>query len=65
MAEVKRIQVQEARRKVQDGEALFVCAYDSEEMCGGIRLEKGLTMGEFNARLPEIPKEKEIIFYCN
>ncbi|TGU74853.1 ArsR family transcriptional regulator [Geomonas terrae] len=65
MAEVKRIQIQEARRKVQDGEALFVCAYDSEEMCGGIRLEKALTMGELNARLPEVPKEKEIIFYCN
>lgn len=65
MAEVKRIQIQEARRKVQDGEALFVCAYDSEEMCGGIRLEKALTMGEFNARLPEIPREKEIVFYCN
>ncbi|HBA87774.1 MAG TPA: ArsR family transcriptional regulator [Geobacter sp.] len=64
MAEAKRISVQEARSKVQGGQALFVCAYDSEEMCGGIRLEKALTMGEFNARLPEIPKDKELIFYC-
>lgn len=64
MAEAKRIQIQEARRKVQDGEALLVCAYDSEEMCGGMRLEKALTMREFNARLPEIPKDKEIVFYC-
>jgi len=64
MAEAKRVQLQEARSKVQAGEALFVCAYDSEEMCGGIRLEKALTLGELNARLPEIPKEQEIIFYC-
>ncbi|WP_224959549.1 ArsR family transcriptional regulator [Geomonas subterranea] len=65
MAEARRIQIQEARRKVQAGEALFVCAYDSEEMCGGIRLEKAWTMGEFNARLPEVKKDQEIIFYCN
>lgn len=64
MAEAKRMSIQEARSKVQSGEALFVCAYDSEEMCGGIRLEKALTLGEFNARLPEIPKDKELIFYC-
>lgn len=64
MAEARRISVQEARNKVQSGEAIFVCAYDSEEMCGGIRLEKALTLGEFNARLSETPKEKELIFYC-
>jgi hypothetical protein len=64
MSEAKRISIEEARRKVQGGEALFVCAYDSEEMCGGIRLEKAMTMGEFNSRLSEIPKEKELIFYC-
>ena len=64
MAEARRIQIQEARNKVQDKQALLVCAYDSEEMCGGIRLENAMTLGEFNARLPEIPKETELIFYC-
>jgi len=64
MAEAKRMQLEEARSKVQKGGALFVCAYDSEEMCGGMRLENALTLGEFNARLPEISKEQEIIFYC-
>lgn len=64
MAEVRRIRPQEAREKVQTGRALFVCAYDSEEMCGGMRLEGGMTLGEFNARLDRIPKEQEIIFYC-
>lgn len=65
MAEARRMQIQEARNKVQDDVALLVCAYDSEEMCGGIRLEKAITLGEFNARLAEIPKDKELIFYCS
>lgn len=64
MAEARRIPIQEARNKVQDGMALFVCAYDSEEQCGGMRLEKAMTLGEFNAKLGQISKDQEIIFYC-
>ena len=64
MAEARRVQLQEARSKVQAGEALFVCAYDSEEMCNKMRLEGAMTMAEFNSRLSSIPKEQEIIFYC-
>lgn len=64
MAETQRVQVQEARNKVQDGVALFVCAYDSEEMCSGLRLQGSMTLGELNSRLSGIPKEQEIIFYC-
>lgn len=64
MAEARRIEVQEARNKVQDKVALLVCAYDSEEMCGGMRLENAMTLGEFNARLGEISKSQELIFYC-
>jgi len=41
-----------------------VCAYDSEEMCGGMRLERAMTLGELNSRLSGIAKEQEIIFYC-
>lgn len=64
MVEAKRVKPQEARRKVQAGEALFVCGYDSEEMCQGMRLEGAMTFGEFSAKLPEIEKDREIIFYC-
>ena len=64
MAEAKRVQLQEARSKVQTGKALFVCAYDSEEMCNKLRLEGAMTMGELNSRLSTVPKEQEIIFYC-
>lgn len=64
MAEAKRVKPQEARRKVQAGEALLVCGYDSEEMCGHMRLEGAMTFGEFNAKLSDISKDKELIFYC-
>jgi hypothetical protein len=64
MAEVRRVKPQEARRKVRAGEALFVCAYDNVELCGRMRLEGALTLGELAARLPGISREQEIIFYC-
>lgn len=64
MAVVRRVNPEEARRKVRAGEALFVCAYDSEELCGRMRLEGAMTLGELTARLPGVGKEQEIIFYC-
>jgi hypothetical protein len=64
MAEVRRVKPGDARQKVQGGKALFVCAYDSEELCGGMLLEGAMTLGELNSRLGGIAKEQEIIFYC-
>jgi hypothetical protein len=65
MTEARRIKPDEARRKVQAGDALFVCAYESEETCSGpLQLEGSMTLGELNSRLDSIPKEQEIIFYC-
>ncbi|HET6420971.1 MAG TPA: ArsR family transcriptional regulator [Geobacteraceae bacterium] len=64
MAEVRRVNPQEVRHKVQAGEALFVCVYDNKELCGRMRLQGAMTLGELNSRLAEIGKEQEIIFYC-
>lgn len=65
MKEARRIKPDEARRKVQAGEALLVCAYESEGTCSGpLKLEGSMTLGEFNTRLDSITKEQEIIFYC-
>jgi len=30
----------------------------------GKKGDRALSLGEFRKRLPEIPKEQEIIFYC-
>jgi hypothetical protein len=59
-----RINPEEAYRKVKSGEAILVCAYDDEATCQTMRLEAALSLGEFQKRLPEIPKDREIIFYC-
>jgi len=64
MAEVRRVKPGEARQKVQGGKALFVCAYESEELCGGMRLEGAMTLGELNSRLAGVAREQELIFYC-
>jgi hypothetical protein len=59
-----RINPEEAYRKVKSGEAILVCAYDDEATCQTMRLDMALSLSEFRKRLPEIPKEQEIIFYC-
>ena len=64
MIDVRRIVPEEARQKVTSGEALFVCAYESETLCRRNHLEGGISLAEFTARLPSLAKEQEIIFYC-
>ncbi|MBW2560630.1 MAG: ArsR family transcriptional regulator [Deltaproteobacteria bacterium] len=62
---VPRISVEEARQKTLSGEALFVCAYEKDSLCKDIRLDRGISLSEFLTKLPNISKEKEIIFYCS
>ena len=64
MADVPRIDVEEARRKVAAGEALLVCAYADEAKCGQMKLEGSITLSQLQARLASLPKTHEIIFYC-
>lgn len=64
MPEVERISAEDARRKVQGGEAVLVCAYDDEAKCGSMRLEGASTLGEFRRTLPSLAKNKEIVLYC-
>ena len=61
---VRRIPAQEARQRVLQGAALLVCAYDGEEKFEQVHLEGALSLDAFRARLPELPKNREIIFYC-
>ena len=64
MAEPKRISVKEAYQKVKSGKALLVCGYDDETKFKMMRLESALSLKEFEARLPKLSKDQEIIFYC-
>jgi rhodanese-related sulfurtransferase len=62
--EAPRIRPQEAKEKVQHGEAILVCAYEDEEKCSKMHLEGAIHMQELEEKLPELDKEQEIIFYC-
>ena len=59
-----RISVKEAYARVETGEALLVCAYDSEEKFNQYRLSRAISLGEFASRLAAISKTRELIFYC-
>jgi hypothetical protein len=64
MPEVPRISVQEAREKVTSKRALLVCGYEDEEKCNKIKLEGAMSFGRFQATLPSVTRDQEIIFYC-
>lgn len=64
VANVPRIQVEEARQSTVSGDSLLVCAYEDETRCRGLLLDGAMTLQEFTSKVPNIPKDKEIIFYC-
>jgi hypothetical protein len=64
MSEVARISVQEAKDKVESGQALLVCAYDSDDKFARFHLEGAISLSEFKGRAEDITKEQELIFYC-
>lgn len=61
---VERISPQEARQRVQSGQAILVCAYDSPEKFEQNHLEGAISLDQFKARADSIPKNRELIFYC-
>ena len=60
---IERIGVEDARQKVQSGEALLVCSY-GDSNCKSILFDSALLKSEFEAKTAGLPKDKEIIFYC-
>lgn len=64
MGEVVRVLPAEVREELKSGKALFVCAYPDEERFKSLHLEGAISFREFESRLPSLPKDQEIIFYC-
>ncbi len=64
MAEVLRVTPQEAREALASGRAILVCAYDDEQKYRAMRLEGAISFRELLTRLPSLPKDQEIVFYC-
>jgi len=64
MSELIVITADDAHKRVQAGKALLVCAYDDDARFAKYRLEGAISLRELEARLPDLPKDREIIFYC-
>jgi hypothetical protein len=59
-----RVTPQEIYPRVKAGETLLVCAYADEAKCRSMQLEGALFLRDFWAKLPGLPKEQEVVFYC-
>jgi hypothetical protein len=59
-----RIPVDRARRQIESGRALLVCAYDDEEKCRRFMFEGALSLKQLEERLASLPEGAEIDFYC-
>jgi hypothetical protein len=64
MADVERIEVEEARRRVAARQAVLVCAYEDDAKCDRIRLEGAMSLSEFKRRAAMLPRDRDVIFYC-
>lgn len=60
MASVEKLSPEEVRGHTAP---LLVCAYADESKCEDIHIEGALSLKEFEARLPDVPKDERIIFY--
>jgi hypothetical protein len=63
MADVPRIDVEDARRRVERG-AMLVCAYEDDAKCRKIALQGATPLSELERRAASLPKDQELIFYC-
>ena len=64
MADIERISVEEARRKVLAGDAMLVCGYDEDAKYRPINLAGSIPLSRFESELGALPKAQEIILYC-
>ena len=63
--DVTRVSPAEARRRMDRGQALLVCGYEADEKFNAMHLKGAESLTHFLSRLPDIPHEQEIIFYCS
>jgi len=61
---IERVAVGEARRAIEAGRALLVCAYDDEEKCRKLRLENAVSLHDLQRRVESVPRNQTLIFYC-
>lgn len=62
--QVVRVLPAYAYQEVSLGRTLLVCAYSDPGVCGAMTLKGAISLKELEAKLPELKKDQEIIFYC-
>ena len=62
MAKVSRITPQETYQKLQAGDVVLVCAYDSEEQFRSLQLDGAISLSEFRASFLLSPRIRKSSF---
>jgi hypothetical protein len=63
MADIRRIDAQQAHAKAESKQALLVCAYEDEAKCRMLNLDGSISFTSLQSRAASLPKTQEIIFY--
>jgi hypothetical protein len=63
--DIPRISAKALQHRLKKGSAtLLVCGYDSDERFREMELEGAISWSAFRFRLPSLPLDQEIVFYC-
>ncbi len=62
--EPNRLTAAEVCARVNAGSAQLVCAYPDRETCSKMQIPGAVTRTELQSLLPDLPKDRELIFYC-
>jgi hypothetical protein len=63
MSAPKRSGAEEVHSKLQSGQALLVCAYESDTKFRQAALEGAIPFSEFERRKAALPRDLAIVFY--
>jgi len=64
MADIERISVEDAHKKLKENQVLLVCAYEDEAKCRMLNLDGSISLTSFQKKAASLPKSQEIIFFC-
>jgi len=63
--DVPRISAKALHRRLAKGDrTLLVCAYESDDRFREMEIEGAISWSSFQSRLPSLPLDQEIVFYC-
>jgi hypothetical protein len=65
MPEPRLIEPQTAHDRIQQDDALLVCAYADRQKCAEVGLPGAITRDELDRRRDQLDRVRELVFYCN